>query len=120
MKFTLGFLAGLGTAWAALAIWQHRLVETRTIDLDVLTEEPDLRTEEPDASTPWWMRAPSPSSVEIASTDMRCNFEWKSMSMGRVQCSRRYPGHGPRHTHGAAWITVGSETMPLIEGRWLQ
>ncbi|QJD53227.1 hypothetical protein SEA_TEMPO_4 [Microbacterium phage Tempo] len=23
MKFTLGFLAGIGTAWAALAIWQR-------------------------------------------------------------------------------------------------
>lgn len=26
MKFVLGFLAGVGTAWAALAIWQHRAV----------------------------------------------------------------------------------------------
>ena len=24
MKFLIGFTAGLGAAWAALAIWQHR------------------------------------------------------------------------------------------------
>ncbi|UOW92747.1 hypothetical protein SEA_ROBINROSE_4 [Microbacterium phage RobinRose] len=112
MKFTLGFLAGLSTAWAALAIWQHRAipdVDPADVPGVVPTSElidpaaPPLRTDQIDSST-----------------DMRCNFEWKSLSMGRVQCSRRYPGHGPRHTHGAAWITVGSETMPLIEGRWLQ
>lgn len=136
MKFTLGFIAGIGTAWAALAIWQHRLVETRTVDLDALTEEPD-------PSTPWWMRAPSASMVEIAAgrretvptselidvneppvrheTDLRtrCNFEWRRLS-GRVQCEREYPGHGPQHTHGAAWVAVGSEMMTGIEGRWLQ
>ena len=26
MKFALGFAAGIATAWAALAIWQHRVV----------------------------------------------------------------------------------------------
>jgi len=26
MKFTLGFLAGVGAAWTALAIWQHRAI----------------------------------------------------------------------------------------------
>lgn len=137
MKFTLGFIAGIGTAWAALAVWQHRLVETRTIDLDALTEEPD-------PSTPWWMRAPSASMVDITAgwretvltsepidvneppirhetaPTSRCNFEWKSLSMGRVQCLKRYPGHGPRHIHDVAWVAVGSELMPGIEGRWLQ
>lgn len=26
MKYLIGFIAGVGAAWAALAIWQHRSV----------------------------------------------------------------------------------------------
>lgn len=38
MKFALGFLAGVGTAWSALAIWQHLTIPEPPADPDDLDE----------------------------------------------------------------------------------
>lgn len=41
MKFALGFLAGLGAAWAALAIWQY-LPEFPEVDDQPLAAAPTI------------------------------------------------------------------------------
>ena len=42
--------------------------------------------------------------------DGSCGYTWYTYR-GATKCEQLVRDHGPRHTHGLAWVAVGAETL---------